>query len=365
MRTYRRRLPHLDKPGTPVFLTWRLWGSLPPERVFERERLPSGEAFVVWDRLLDTARHGPRYLGQTEIASLVRNHLIKACTDSLYTLHAFVIMPNHVHVLCTTDLALPELMWRLKGATAFFANGLLRRRGEKFWQDEFFDRIVRNDSEFNRIRRYIGMELLRACLVARPEEFPWSSAWVGERSCAPRGLKPAPHRLAGTPGMLHLAQILVDELYRDRAFPTPDATRFTDPWRTSLTANSARHAGFQQARLTLQRPTLGTFAVVHHRRAGQDEPVLVARHYAVQPVGARLRADEDKQGAGIHAFSSVGLGALDGDGFQVILSMHLGHLRLKLHVNIGRAFDFCRSCTATWCWQPATLPRTSMTTRRA
>jgi putative transposase len=99
--------------------------------------------------------------------------------EHLCALHAFVIMPNHVHLLCTPVISLPELVRRVKGSTAFLANGILERRGEKFWQDEFFDRMVRKDGEFERIQRYIEWNPVKACLVARPEEFRWSSAWRG------------------------------------------------------------------------------------------------------------------------------------------------------------------------------------------
>jgi REP element-mobilizing transposase RayT len=179
MRSYRRRLPHIDTPGVPTFVTWRLWGSLPPERVFEREHLSSGEAFVAWDRLLDTARSGPFYLRQEEIAGLVQEQLRKADAGGLCSLHAFVIMPNHVHLLCTPLVSLAELMRRVKGPTAHSANGILGRRGEKFWHEEYFDRIVRIGDEFGRIRRYIEWNPVKAGLVARPEEFQWSSAWRG------------------------------------------------------------------------------------------------------------------------------------------------------------------------------------------
>jgi REP element-mobilizing transposase RayT len=179
VRTYRLRLPHIDNPKTPVFVTWRLWGSLPAERTFKREHLTTGQAFVTWDWLLDTARHGPRYLEKPEIAGLVRQQLLKADADGLCSLHGFVVMPNHVHLLCTPVVSIAELVQRLKGATAHLANGILGRRGEKFWQEEYFDRIVRNDGEFHRIQRYIDWNPVKACLAARPEEFPWSSAWRG------------------------------------------------------------------------------------------------------------------------------------------------------------------------------------------
>jgi len=163
----------------PAFLTWRLWGSLPAERVFEREHLSSGGAFVAWDRLLDTAKTGPFYLRQEEIASLVQEQLLKADADGLCALHAFVIMPNHVHLLCTPVVSIAEVVRRAKGPTALLANGILGRRGEKFWQEEYFDRVVRTGKEFESIKRYVEWNPVKAGLVAQPEQFRWSSAWRG------------------------------------------------------------------------------------------------------------------------------------------------------------------------------------------
>jgi len=67
---YRRRLPHLQVIGQPLFITWRLYGSLQGNRAFPEE-LSSGEAFVAMDKLLDQARSGPVYLRQPETAQLV------------------------------------------------------------------------------------------------------------------------------------------------------------------------------------------------------------------------------------------------------------------------------------------------------
>ena len=67
---HARRLPHFHTIGQPMFLTWRLAGSLPPNRTFSPE-LASGQAFLVLDRLLDQAQTGPVYLRRPEIARLV------------------------------------------------------------------------------------------------------------------------------------------------------------------------------------------------------------------------------------------------------------------------------------------------------
>ena len=94
MKRYRPRLPHWDIPEAPVFVTWRLWGSLPQERSFLPEHLTSGEAFVALDRLLDSTRMGPVYLRQDKIAGIVRDHLQALVADGLCSLDAYVVMPN-------------------------------------------------------------------------------------------------------------------------------------------------------------------------------------------------------------------------------------------------------------------------------
>jgi hypothetical protein len=64
----------------------------------------SGEAFVAWDRLLDTAGFGPSYLGQAEIREFGNETIaMTSAAGGSCILHAFVIMPNHVHLMCYTN----------------------------------------------------------------------------------------------------------------------------------------------------------------------------------------------------------------------------------------------------------------------
>ena len=93
-----------------------------------------------------------------------------------YELHAFVVMANHVHLLATPRVPVSELTQSLKKFTGRECNRLLGRTGEPFWQDESYDRLVRDDAEFARIASYIETNPVRAGLVAAPEEFSWSSA---------------------------------------------------------------------------------------------------------------------------------------------------------------------------------------------
>jgi putative transposase len=84
-------------------------------------------------------------------------------------------MPNHVHLLITPLAAVSKVMQSLKRFTAREGNRILGRTGQPFWQDESYDRLVRNDTEFEQIDRYIEVNPV-AGLAATPAEYAWSSA---------------------------------------------------------------------------------------------------------------------------------------------------------------------------------------------
>jgi putative transposase len=172
MTFYRRKLPHLHAPGSPLFLTWRLHGSLPEGRAFPVD-LTSGQAFVAMDRLLDQARTGPLHMERAEMAEIVAAAIERS--TKMYELHAWVVMSNHVHLLITPKIDPSKITHCLKGSTAREANKILGVQGT-FWQDESYDRLVRNAPEFERIKRYIEWNPVRAEMVTAPEEFLWSSA---------------------------------------------------------------------------------------------------------------------------------------------------------------------------------------------
>jgi putative DNA methylase len=177
MRYYQRRLPHWDVVGQPLFVTFRLHGSLPAGRDFSPSDVNDGQAFATLDRILDHAVIGPTHLRNPQIAAIVVNSLRDGDSRfSRYELHAFVVMPNHVHILATPRVTAAKWLGPLKGFTAHEANAILGRAGTPFWQGESYDHLVRSDEEFGRIRRYIESNPVRAGLVETPEEFAWSSA---------------------------------------------------------------------------------------------------------------------------------------------------------------------------------------------
>jgi putative transposase len=175
MLEYRRRLPHIHTEGVAIFLTWRLYGTI--ARCNRDVVLTSGRAFVEEDRALDRDRHGPQWLSDSRIASVVAEAILRGeSARKFYDLHAWVIMPNHVHMLITTHEPLPTITRWLKGSTARSANRILGLTDKPFWRDESFDRRVRNRDEFRRIQRYIEYNPVSAGFVGSVGDWHWSGA---------------------------------------------------------------------------------------------------------------------------------------------------------------------------------------------
>ena len=152
-------------------------------RYFPAAGVASGKVFAVLDRLLGEARTGPVYLRRPAIADMVVE-VIHHCANVLgrYTLHAFVVMPNHVHMLVSPNIPLPQVTKTLKSFTAKRANQMLVRAGNPFWQEESYDHLVRDRAEWERIRFYIEQNPVRAGLVRQARKYRWSSAgWATGR----------------------------------------------------------------------------------------------------------------------------------------------------------------------------------------
>jgi putative transposase len=141
----RRNLPHWQEPGRVYFITWRCKDDrvLAPE-----ERQITMEALRHWD-------------------------------SQKWTLYAAVVLPDHVHVLAQPlmrDIGgafdLGEILHSIKRFSARKINQANRIQGS-LWQDERYDRIVRDDAEFLEKWDYIRNNPLKAGLVSYPEDYPW------------------------------------------------------------------------------------------------------------------------------------------------------------------------------------------------
>ena len=136
----RGYLPHFDMPELTQTLTFRLSDSM-PQTVLESWRkelrqLPAKEADIERRKRIDAyldMGHGCCYLKDDNIAEVVQNALLHF-DGQRYVLHAWVIMPNHVHALYTAKpgYELSEIVHSWKSFTANECNRKLERTGD-FW----------------------------------------------------------------------------------------------------------------------------------------------------------------------------------------------------------------------------------------
>jgi putative transposase len=195
MPEYRRRLPHLQPENAYLFRTWRLWGSLPPKADPTVYRTP-GHAFMAQDRALDRHCFGPAWLRHPPIADIVAR-AIQAGHDErqFYGLSAWVVMPNHVHMLILPKVPVAVLMRWLKGSTAREANRILGRTRQPFWQDESYDHYLRQEGQIHRTITYIEQSPVTAGLSVSAEDWPWSSASWQAKPPAPPNLPTCPAKM--------------------------------------------------------------------------------------------------------------------------------------------------------------------------
>ncbi len=169
-RLYRRTLPHLRQDGATYFVTFRLSDSIPDfmqkdleqiERLMSREDQcatalveADRQYFKAMKRFLDLG-HGSCCLREPEICQVVQSSL-NAFDGKRYELGEYAIMPNHVHAVVRpiAGVELEEILRGWKGFTARRINRMLGREGS-VWQEESYDRLVRDSLELERIGRYI------------------------------------------------------------------------------------------------------------------------------------------------------------------------------------------------------------------
>jgi len=90
----------------------------------------------------------------------------------LFKLHAFVVMPDHIHLLLTTD-DLSRSVRHIKGG---FSHRLASHL--PVWQRSFTDHRIRDNADFETHRSYIHHNPIRAHLAVTADLYLFSSASI-------------------------------------------------------------------------------------------------------------------------------------------------------------------------------------------
>ena len=176
----RGYIPHFESSAVIQTVTCRLADALPQEvatRIFE-EVQDRPDAEPEYRRRVEAwldAGHGCCALRRPEAAKLVVDAW-EHFDGVRYRLHAWVVMPNHFHVLLQVIAphALGEVVGSWKRFTATRINRMLGRRGQ-LWQEDYWDRYIRDEAHYQNAVHYIHENPVKACLATKAENWPWSS----------------------------------------------------------------------------------------------------------------------------------------------------------------------------------------------
>jgi REP element-mobilizing transposase RayT len=179
----RGYLPHRDEPGLVQFVTFHLTDSFPIKLRTEWAHL------LKIEKNTERREQHHRYLNLGRGECLLRNSRIGAIMDGAirfhhnksYELRAWVIMPNHVHVLFRSlENPMGRIIGNWKTYTAREVNKLLARQGP-VWAADYWDTYMRDEDQEQTVRSYIENNPAKAKLVVDPKDWQWSSArWRDE-----------------------------------------------------------------------------------------------------------------------------------------------------------------------------------------
>lgn len=170
---HRRRLPHLYYNEGIYFVTYRLFGTIPQNRLVElQNEINSADdeeqkrVFKKYDKLLDYPYNNIFHLKNPDIAEVCKNSIMFFDKKDIDVI-CYCIMPNHIHLvfeLLTKVKLVGDIMASIKRYSAKRANEILNTKG-KFWQAESFDRLVRDEKELYNIIKYVLLNPVKAGLV--------------------------------------------------------------------------------------------------------------------------------------------------------------------------------------------------------
>jgi len=173
----RGYLPHFDAGAVVQTVTFRLADSLPREFYEKAAAVASNdkERFFILEKGIDQDK-GSCLLTDHACATIVRRTL-EHFDGEQYLLLAWVIMPNHVHVMIEqiAGYSLTNVVQSWKSVSAHAINKAMGTRGQ-VWSPDYFDRFVRDGEHYANAKYYIEYNPVKARLADKPENWSYSSA---------------------------------------------------------------------------------------------------------------------------------------------------------------------------------------------
>jgi menaquinone-specific isochorismate synthase len=126
------------------------------------------------ERELDQG-HGDCLFLRRDLAEIVVD-VLRHFDGQRYDLFAWCVMPNHVHAVMSIrpGASVDRILHSWKSYSSKELNHMLRKTGQR-WQEDYFDRTIRNREELRRTIEYV----LDNPAAARLADWPWAGQGAG------------------------------------------------------------------------------------------------------------------------------------------------------------------------------------------
>jgi putative transposase len=141
-----------------------------------------------------------RFFSSPNRAAWLIQTLEREAVSKRFGVHAYCVMPDHVHLLVVGLDARTDLLAFVKGLKQKTGYEFKRISGRNLWQKKFYDHILRAGDSIDAVAAYVWMNPVRKGLSANPKSYPysgsllldWASVKLSEEDWAPEWKTKAP-----------------------------------------------------------------------------------------------------------------------------------------------------------------------------
>jgi len=125
--------------------------------------------------LTKCAEPGVSLIVEAQVARMLIDTLFWMNDHGRLVLGAFVIMPDHFHLVASIiEVSLQDIMRQIGSFSSRKINEICGKSG-RIWQAGYYDRGIRRSEDIMEISDYVHNNPVRKGLVTKPDDWPYSS----------------------------------------------------------------------------------------------------------------------------------------------------------------------------------------------
>jgi putative transposase len=125
-------------------------------------------------------RERKRVFQDTVLVNALLEVLRKTCSDHFFNVYAYCFMPDHLHLILAGESDSAQVSPVVQAFKSLAAAAGRKMGVFDLWQQGYYDHVLRSGESMDAAAGYIFMNPVRAGLVRRAEEWPFSGSFAFE-----------------------------------------------------------------------------------------------------------------------------------------------------------------------------------------